>query len=419
MRVTRFHFFAFIAAAMVLRVALALSYGNDIAGRSGAVDEVSYDMLAQRLATGHGFTFPRPWYPFTAANEPTAHWSYLYTLLLAALYTLLGHSPLAARLLQVGLSAVALRQTYRLGLLLFDRRVALVAAALASAYAYFVFFSAVLMTQTCFIVALLVAMEQALLLARGGRAVGWIALGAALGVGVLFRQTLLLFAPFLLLWCAWRRADRRAWRGALAAAACIAALILPWTVYNFAVFGDFLLLNSNGGFFLYASNHPDQGVDFDPNFVPRIPADIRALGEPAADRALMRGAVEFVRADPVRFLRLSFSRLGDYFWALPSARSSLPSNLGRLASFTLYLPFILVGLWLSRRNWRDCFPLYAYLAFEAALHLSSWAAPRYRLPSDALAMVFAALGALAAATRLGWRVDVAAERCGGAGAPAQ
>jgi len=406
MRVTRAHLLALIVAAIALRVGLALFFGDQVAARSGAADEISYDMLAQRLVTGHGFTFPRQWYPFTPPDEPTAHWSYLYTLLLAGLYAALGAHPLWARLLQVALSVVALRRIDRLGTLLFDRRVGLVAAALASVYAYFVFFSAVLMTQTCFIVALLIAMEQALLLARGASAGGWIRLGLTLGVGVLLRQTLLLFAPALLLWSAWRRRGRGGGRGALTAAACIAALVLPWTIYNYAVFGDFLLLNSNGGFFLYASNHPGQGVDFDPTFVPPIPAEIRALGEPAADRALTRGALEFVRADPVRILRLSLSRVGDYFWALPSMKSSLLSNVGRLVSFALYLPFFVFGLWLSRRQWRDCLPLYAYIFFEAVLHLSSWAAPRYRLPSDALAMVFAALGVIALALRRGWRIDV-------------
>ncbi len=47
------------------------------------------------------------------------------------------------------------------------------------------------------------------------------------------------------------------------------------------------------------------------------------------------------------------------------------------------------GLWLSRRRWRACLPLYLYQAFDTALHLASWAAPRYRLPGDALLLVFA------------------------------
>lgn len=392
----------FMALAVSARFALALYFGDRVTARPGAADEVSYDALAQRVAAGYGFSFPRAWYPFTAAGEPTAHWSFLYTSGLAALYAAFGHHPLLPRLLQVALSIAVLRSTYRIGASLFDRRVGLVAAALSSCYAYFAFFSAVLMTQTAFIVAVLVAMDRALRLSRSSNGGGWTGLGVVLGIGVLLRQTLLLFAPFLLLWVGWQRGFRASLRGMATAAFCIALLVLPWAVRNYRAFGDFLLLNSNGGFFLYASNHPDQGVDFDPSFVPALPPEIRRLDEPAADRALMRGALEFIRRDPLRFLRLSASRVGDYFWIGPSRRSSWVSNLGRLASFTLYLPFMLYGLWLSRGRAARCAPLYAYIAFEAALHLCSWASPRYRLPSDALAMVFAALAVLALAARAGW-----------------
>src|SRR5205814_9182658 len=95
-------------------------------------------------------------------------------------------------------------------------------------------------------------------------------------------------------------------------------------------------------------------------------------------------------ADPARFILLSLNRTKDYFWLLPSDQSSALSNLARTLSFALYAPFMLVGLWWSRHRWRLCLPLYLYLAFDTLLHLSSWAAPRYRLPSDTVLMIFAA-----------------------------
>jgi hypothetical protein len=79
---------------------------------------------------------------------------------------------------------------------------------------------------------------------------------------------------------------------------------------------------------------------------------------------------------------------------LPSNRSSRLSNVARLLSFTLYLPLFVHGLYLSRRRWRLALPLYAYVAFDTGLHLVSWAAPRYRLPSDVLLMTVAALSVM-------------------------
>ena len=78
-------------------------------------DEQSYSELAARLATGHGYSFDRPWYPFAPADAPTAHWSFLYTAFVAAVYRIAGPHPLAARLLQAVLAGLLLPWlTYRL-----------------------------------------------------------------------------------------------------------------------------------------------------------------------------------------------------------------------------------------------------------------------------------------------------------------
>jgi hypothetical protein len=179
----------------------------------------------------------------------------------------------------------------------------------------------------------------------------------------------------------------------------MALCILPWTVRNYVVFGDLLLLNSNGGYVLYASNHPERGVDFDPTFAPPLPDAVRGLPEPAADRALARAGFASITSDPWRFVRLSWSRLSDYYWLTPTPQASALANLARGMSFGLYAPLMLYGLLLSRRAWRACLPLYLYVGFDAALHLTSWAAPRYRLPSDAVLMVCAALALLDLAAR--------------------
>lgn len=393
---------AVVVLAIAVRVVVALYLGDRVEAVSGAADQVSYDALAVRVLDGHGFSFAQPWYPFTPAGEPTAHWSYLYTLYLAAVYALAGHHPLVARLVQALLSGAGCWLICRIGRKLFDERVGLAAAGLTAAYAYFIFFNAALMTQTFYILALLAALSTALDLADRPARAAWLRLGAFLGIGALLRQTLLLYAPFLFAWIAWASRENVRWRDALAAIAVLALCVLPWTFYNYRTFGDFLLLNSNGGFFLYSSNHPSQGTSFDPTYAAPLPEHLRALPEPAIDRALYREAIGFIVAEPGRFLRLTFSRVPHYFWLLPSGRSSLASNLARLFSFTLVLPFMIWGIVLSRRRWRSCLPLYLYVAVDTALHLTSWAAPRYRLPSDAVLMVFAGLALADIAGRFGF-----------------
>ena len=392
-----------IVSGVVARIVVAFILGDQANPVSGAADQYTYDALAQRFVGGHGFSFAEGWYPFTQPNEPTAHWSYLYTLYLAAVYVVFGHHPLVARLIQVLVSTLNIWLTFRLTRTLFGEPAGLAAAALHAAYGYFIFFNAALMTQSFYMLALLAAMVLALRLRRRPVRRDWLLLGLALGTGTLLRQTLLLFAPLLLGWIAWTSTRRPRASDLALTVGSMAVLILPWTVYNYRTFGDFLLLNSNGGFWFYSSNHPSQGTHFDPDYAAPLPERLRGLTEPAIDRALYREAIGFIVADPIRFLRLTLSRIPQYFWLLPSRRSSWISNLARLCSFTLYLPLMLWGLFVSRRHWRACLPLYLYVGFDSALHLTSWAAPRYRLPSDALLMVFAgvAVAQLAARTRKG------------------
>jgi Dolichyl-phosphate-mannose-protein mannosyltransferase len=418
-----------IVVAILLRVAASLALGDRAIPISGAADQYTYDTLAQRVVAGYGFSFPTNWYPFTQANEPTAHWSFLYTLYLAGVYALFGHHPLAARLIQALLSGINIWLAYRLGRRVFGGLTGLAAAALTAVYAYLIFFNASLMTQTFYITAVMASLDLSLSLAVKPTRQAWILLGLAIGAGVLLRQTLLLFAPILFIWLWWcnrhesehavperkvagvlpspahaangRNAGIVRWMisGPLLSVAIIGVFVLPWTVRNYLVYHDFLLLNSNGGFWFYSSNYPKQGTNFNQNYVAPIPKNLRGLSEPALDRALYEQGFGFIRSDPVRFLLLSLNRTKDYFQVLPSAHSSLISNLSRVFSFTLYLPFMLYGLLLSRRQWRLCLPFYLYIAFDAVFCLISWSAPRYRLPSDAILMPFAGFAVVTLAAR--------------------
>lgn len=394
------HIALVVILAVAIRLGASFYLGDNAMPVSGAHDQISYDTLAMRVLEGHGFSFAQDWYPFTKANEPTSHWSFAYTLYLAGIYFVFGHHPLIARIVQVILSGVLPLLIYVAGARLFDRRTGLAAAAAFALYAYWIFFNAALMTQTYYVICLLSALLAALALRDRPTLRNWAWLGVSLGLGALFRQTLILFAPVLVLWLVWDRPARQPgarWItrehlvGVAVAAGIVLVMILPFTLRNALAYHDFLLLNSNGGYWLYASNHPVHGYDFDPNAAPPIPASLVGQSEAAIDRALFREGLNEISSDPVRFLKLTWSRVSDYFWLTPTDQSSPISNLSRLLSFGLYLPLMLAGLWLSRARWRDCLPLYLYVVFDGALHLMTWAAPRYRLPSDAVLMVFVGL----------------------------
>src|SRR4030095_2864040 len=148
--------------AISLRVAAALYLGDHVGPMPGTYDQVSYDRLAQRLLDGHGFTFDKLWWPYTQPGEPTAHWSFLYTLYLAGIYSLVGYHPLVARLIQAVLAGALMPWlVYRLGNRHFGLQVGLVASGVMTFYAYFIYFAATLMTESFYIIGILWVLDMA------------------------------------------------------------------------------------------------------------------------------------------------------------------------------------------------------------------------------------------------------------------
>lgn len=403
-----------LLASVLLRLAVAVYLGDSV---PPAKDETSYSVLAGRLAAGYGYSFPERWYPFAEANQPTSHWSFLYTAFVAAIYWLVGAHPIAVRLASAVLGGILLPwMVYRLARrALPDRpRVALLAAGCAAVYAYFILFAAQLMTETFYISCVLWSLERVLVVDQGlnqaGKGVFKAAagLGISLGLATLLRQSIMPWIAVLFLWLVWRGYRhgqiRRAVVAAAGSGALVMVLVLPFTVRNYLAYGDFLLLNSNAGYAMYSAQHPLHGTSFQAFAAARLPADVAAVAQNEAqwDRLLMARGFQFIVDDPLRYAQLSASRLADFFMFWPSGETILVNNVGRVVSFGLFLPFMLYGLWLSRDRWRELQLLYLFMIFYTVLHLLTWAMIRYRLPVDAVLLIFAALALARLST--GWPI---------------
>jgi 4-amino-4-deoxy-L-arabinose transferase-like glycosyltransferase len=396
-----------LVGAVLLRLLPALYMGDQVIELPGIQDQISYDALARSLLDGRGYSFTEKWYPFTPANTPTSHWSFLYPLYLAGIYAVTGYHPLAARLLQGAVGATILCfLIYKIGRRVVNEETGLVGAGLAAVYGYFIYYNVALMTETFFMVLVLLTLHLGIELKENPTPIRWVGLGLALGLAALLRQTILFFIPVLLLWLFWELRNRevRWWHFALPVVVII-FMITPWTIRNYLVFREFLPLNSNAGYALFASNNPNLGTDWrnDAVVVP-VPEELSGQNEAQLDRALTKRGIEFIRADPERYLWLTLDKTLEFFWFWPSSESSRISNLNRVLSFGLYLPFMVSGLILSISRWRSFIPLYLFIIIHTGIHLLSWPAPRYRLTVDAVSMIFAALALLELAKHLkSWR----------------
>jgi len=349
-----------IIVSVLLRLAVAVYMGDQVVDLPGTSDQLSYQTLAGRVLEGYGFTFPNEWWPVTKAGAPTAHWSFLYTFYLIVVYAVFGVHPIAARLIQaviVGILHPWL--AYQIGRSVFGPGVGLASAAITAVYVYFIYYAGALMTEPFYITAILAVVYVSMLLVRrnpektaeeGKRRLYALAslLGVSLAAAVLLRQLFLLLVPFILLWVIWV-GGRSRWLPVLLSAATILVAILPITFFNYARFNRFVLLNTNAGYAFYMGNHPIYGTRFIPilpsdMYVRIIPWQLRSLDEAALDQELLKLGIGFVKADPVRYLLLSASRIPAYFMFWPSGDSGLVSNLSRVGSFGLFLPLMFYGL---------------------------------------------------------------------------
>lgn len=402
-----------MAIAVLSRLAMSVYIGDSINQLPGTFDEVSYDMLAQQLLAGHGFTVAEDWWPATQAGEPTAHWSYLYTLYLTAVYAIFGHHPLAARIIQAILGGIFMPLLlYRVGNRYFNLGVGLLAAGLSAIYIYFIYYSGSLITETFYIITALWTLDVAGKMVddlKSNQPLRWqdgLFLGLALAATILLRQVFLLFIPILFVWLLWQSYRHQVksvfqMMGLLIIATCILILsIVPWTIRNYQAFHTFVLLNTNAGFAFYWGNHPIHGYNFisilpadGPTYLDLLPPELLHLNEAELDRALLGRSFQIIKADPVRYIILSISRIKDYFTFWPSASSGMISNISRVLSFGILLPFMIYGFvrHLSQSLWSKNLILYLFIISYSGIHLLSWALIRYRLPVDAVLILFASL----------------------------
>jgi hypothetical protein len=413
--------------ALLLRLASAAYQGNQITDLPGIFDQISYDGLAQRVVGGSGFSFAQDHWPATRGGEPTAHWSYLYTLYLVTIYKVFGHLPVAARLIQALIAGIFHPLLiWRISTRLFNRTVGLIAAALTAIYIYFFYYAGGLITETFYIIGILWIFDVSLRIVADNQATHtaphwkrWIELGVAIGITLLLRQVFLLFLPFLFFWLWWNvRIDeisqwkhRLHWSaliGLFVAGVVFVAMIIPFTLRNYRAFHTFVLLNTNAGYAFFWGNHPIYGTNFRPllpasgpgSYYDLIPLELRSLDEAAMDKALLGRGIQFVLDDPIRIFWLSLTRAREFFKFWPSAGSGTLSNISRVGSFGITLPLTLFGIFLilkSELKTRDAYQrqgillLLFFIVVYVGVHLISWALIRYRLPVDAILLIFAGL----------------------------
>jgi len=326
-----------------------------------------------------------------------------------ALFAWLGTPGIAAaRLAQAALGAAAAPLALWLAASAAGRRAGLVAAALVCLDPFAVFFSNLLLTETLFTsLGLALACATWALATRERPTRGQLLAFCALGPLALMTRPSA--APWILaLWlllAAWRGRQASVWLAL--AAMTLAAPLGAWGLRNQLVLGDPAWLSANGGVTLYDGQRPDADGGSDQTFLRTLP-QLAGLDEIERDRVLRKLAVEQMRRDPGRVLRLAVVKLGRTWNPFPNADAyrAGPAAWAGAAFSVLLMGGAAFGTVCSVAAWkrrpgalgRLLFLCWTPLLYFTALHCIFVGSVRYRVPLMPFLGVLAAL-TLAAGSR--------------------
>ena len=348
----------------------------------------------------------------------------LYPYFVAVVYRIAGESLLMLRLIQIVIGATSCALLTQAGWRLFSSKWVGVGAGLALSCYPPVLFSDVSLQKSVldvfFVCAILAVLSEIAIRGRP-RLLPLLGLGVGLGALVLTRENTLVFAPVLAAWLALLPAEApraRVLRVGLFAAGLVLVL-MPVALRNWSISGDLHLTTSQFGHNLYIGNNPNADGTYQ--------ALLFARGEPLVERddavaiverSLGRSATaaevsdfyaerafEYIRSQPLDWIALLGRKLllavnavelvdtVDHYTFVRYSHLLRATN--GLLHFGVLAPLALLGMWLTRAQWRRLWPLYGLLAAYGATLLLFYIFGRYRLPLVPILLLFAAAGVAA------------------------
>ncbi len=277
------------------------------------------------------------------------------SFLLTAWYWLTTPHPLAGKMLNVMAGLAMTYLTWRVGRSMVREATARWAAVYVALSPTLVFYTATLGYEIV-LGALLLAMLALVLRPVASKAIQLLqtlALGLMIGGGILIKPICLLLPA---IWGGWQLAVDRRWPGVVvrwAAVVCIAGLVVaPWTYRNYRVFGEWVLVSTNGGVTLYTANNPEsQGIAM------AIRPARGEVDEVTRDRICKQKAIDWIVQNPLDWAWLSLRKM-TYLWGTSSSIMSVIS-VDRLSP---RIEAICMG-WINV-FWAALWPLFAVATFK-------------------------------------------------------
>jgi len=386
---------AIFATAVAMRlVHFAMSAANPLL-YSPVLDEAYYIRLGKSIAAG--YLRGENWLFFM---DP------LYGYLLGGVFYVFGDNLTTVRIAQILLDSLNTALIYAVGVRVWNARAGLAAAGIYSIYKVAFFYTLLILKTTLSATFSLLFVLGLIKTAEKEKTGAWIALGAMAGLMTYLRANLLLMAPLAILfyYVIQRPPAGKLFKQAALFLIALMAVLSIGMARNYMVSGELVLLNTQTGRLLYASNNPENltGRYNVPSFSRPNPEDSETDFHREAERRTGRKmtvkevsrywtgeTLKFLLHDPSSFAALIFNKLkgtiGDYeipnnhsFYLSamfsPVTRFPLPTFAFALA---LGLPGLAIGIMRRKEALWLLVPMLTIFATVMIFYTSS----RFRMPA--------------------------------------
>lgn len=395
---------ATILAIFVASFLIRLIYLNQLQSlptfENPTMDEGYHVQVAEKINSGEGFGTD----PFYRAP--------LYLYFLAGLFNITSGSIYWVRLIQILIGSLIPILMFFLGTRVFDRRVGYGAAIVAIVYPTLLYYDAALLI-TSLMVLLTTGLALQLYRCEDNPTItNFVLAGAILGLAGLARPNILLLGPVLFLWAWWKLKPSLGWKRTLILYFTIGlvslAVILPVTVRNYVVSGEFVFIAWQGGFNFFIGNNRKasgwaaevEGIDltWEGGYRESIAFAEKAIGRKLKKTEVSEfwydAAFKEISVDPSGWVGLLIkkARLIINGYEIPNnqnlyvVRDAAPIiaplmfNSGLFFPFGLIAPLAILGLGLSVRHWRKLMLVYLVAGSYLGSLLLFFVCARFRMP---------------------------------------
>ncbi len=408
-------FVVLLLLAFSLRIGLCPYRGG--LGRTPDPPYREYVMVADRLLQ-HG-TLTSAWVLDDAVSAPSAVMPPAYPLLAAAAYAVLGAESFAATLLLQMINALATTAAVAVVFVvareLGGGRAGWVAAIIAALNPAMAGFTPLIWDTSLFTLGVALTVWMVVRLSHGppdGKR--WLAFGLWLGGLALLNPALTVAYPFLVLWSLTRSQNHRPLATIHGVGLTVVGwlvVITPWTIRNFVHFDRLIYIRSGLKMVLWLGVCPEADEDPGAIFEEHYPLSnaeaqrrVVSIGEKAFLDELGRQAIEAIRADPQRFVRLAAARLLDYWtgtvfthvrsgeggWPKATWRAALAVVLSAETASLVFLLLVRV-VKAGRSVTPDVYWLLAIVVSFSLVYCLTHVQVRYRVPCEPVIAIVLAL----------------------------